>query len=77
MSNIPSDWRIDVTCGGCGRKSKQALVRLQRDKKFVCQGCGATTQVTGEGLAKMDAAINKAKQEFAKLGRTVVAKLKF
>lgn len=74
MAGIPDSFKLDVTCPGCGKKSKQALARLHRDKKFRCPGCGATVPVGGDGLKKMDAAIKKLTRDLTK---TINVKIKF
>ena len=74
MSGFADATELTIPCPKCGKELKGKLGRLYRDKKIPCPACGPIA-LTGDGLAKIKAALDNAERKLAKLSRTI--KLKF
>ena len=67
MVSLPQSIKLEIACPECGHKAYQSLVRLRRYKHFRCTSCGQTTGMSGDALAKIEAAMATFEKELAKV----------
>ena len=67
MVRISRNVKLDIDCPACGKTSHPSLVRLRRYKHFRCTSCGQTTGMSGDALAKIEAAMATFEKELAKV----------